>query len=599
MKKIQFKSISVQNFLSVGDKKIEIDFIKGLNLITGENLDNNTRNGVGKSSIIESIYWCLFGNTIRDIKNDKIIHNLSKKNCEVVLKFDIKNANNETTSFEVNRKLNPSKISIFKNGENVTLSTIPANDDFIKKLIGGTEELFNNSVILTANNTMPFMAQKKIDKRKFLESVFNLNIFSELLLKSRSEYNELKKENDILCNSFLNEQKNLEIFEEQVKKQKKIKEEKIKQIENLISETQKQIDVIKNTSLDLETIKKTIKSLNDKLLNLESLLEITENTIINYNNTKTELKFKIEQLNKERELLLKKKEICPVCNRKYSNEEISIVEDNIDKIKTNLKDFISENQKIVESLQKEIEKKEEFKKSLISIREEIKKNIDIKTSEELKEEKIKTLESKIQEYKKSIIELKEEKILSQEEIEKTNKKIKELEKKLKNIKEELFILDSVKFVLSEEGVKTFIIKKMLDVLNDKLNFYLKKLNAPCTCTFDEQFEETIKNVNGKECSYFNFSGGERKRIDVAILFMFQDILRYYSGTYFSLSMYDELFDSALDESGIDNILEILKKRIEDYDESVYIVSHNKSATKNTFDTVILLQKENGQTILTT
>lgn len=598
MKKVQFKSISIQNFLSVGKEKIKISFDKGLNLITGENLDNNTRNGVGKSSLIEAIYWCLFGSTIRDIKNDKIVHNHSKESCEVILNFLLETSSGKSSSFEIKRTLNPSKIQILKDGENVTLSTIPANDEFIKKLIGGTEELFNNSVILTANNTMPFMAQKKIDKRKFLESVFNLNIFSELLLKSRADFNDLKKENDILCNSFLNEQKNLEIFEEQVKKQKKIKEEKIKQIDTLISEIEKQRTDIYLTTIDLNFLNKEIDSLNEKLSNLESSLEKSENKILNFNNIKTELKFKIEQLNKEREALLKKKEICPVCNRKYSNEELSIVEESSEKIKTELKNLIVENQKSLESLQKEIEKKEEIKKNINLLREKIKKNTDIKKSEELKEEKIKNLNIKIQDYEKAKEDIKKEKNLSQDEIEKTIVKIKEIEKNLKKVKEDLTVLDHVKFVLSEEGVKTFIVKKMLDVLNEKLNFYLKKLNAPCSCVFDEQFEETIKNINGKECSYFNFSGGERKRIDVAILFMFQDILRYYSGTYFSLSMYDELFDSALDEAGIEKILEILKKRIEDYNESIYIVSHNKSAIKNTFDSVIFLKKENGQTVIT-
>ena len=77
--KVVFNTLKIKNFLSVGDNEININFQNGINLLTGINNDNNTRNGVGKSSIIESIYWCLFGSTIRDIKNDKIIHNHQKK----------------------------------------------------------------------------------------------------------------------------------------------------------------------------------------------------------------------------------------------------------------------------------------------------------------------------------------------------------------------------------------------------------------------------------------------------------------------------------------------------------------------------------------
>ena len=186
---ITFNTLKVKNFLSIGEVPIEIKFQKGLNLITGNNVDNQTRNGVGKSSVIEAIFWCLFGNTIRDIKNDKIIHNQSKKGCEVELNFDVIDSKNNKETFTIKRYLGPSKIEIWNGDKNITLSTIPANDEYIKTLIRANEELFNNSVIMTANNTLPFMAQKKIDKRKFIEGVLNLSIFNEMLLKTRSDYN--------------------------------------------------------------------------------------------------------------------------------------------------------------------------------------------------------------------------------------------------------------------------------------------------------------------------------------------------------------------------------------------------------------------------
>jgi ABC-type Mn2+/Zn2+ transport system ATPase subunit len=79
--------------------------------------------------------------------------------------------------------------------------------------------------------------------------------------------------------------------------------------------------------------------------------------------------------------------------------------------------------------------------------------------------------------------------------------------------------------------------------------------------------------------------------------MFQDVLRFYSGTSYSLNMYDELFDSAIDEAGTDKVIEILKERVESYNESVYIVSHNKTSLKNTFDEIIFLEKTKGKTLL--
>lgn len=190
--------------------------------------------------------------------------------------------------------------------------------------------------------------------------------------------------------------------------------------------------------------------------------------------------------------------------------------------------------------------------------------------------------------------MQKEKNISNVNVNNYKKQIEEKETLLKEIKKELSILDSVKYILSEEGVKTYIVKKIITVLNNRLNFYLNSLDAPCKCTFDEMFEETIYNEQGKEVSYFNFSGGERKRIDTAILFTFQDILRFHSGTSFSLNIYDELLDCALDAKGTDKIVEILKDKVDRYNESIYIVSHKQSEISN-IDNIIFLQKNDGVT----
>jgi ABC-type Mn2+/Zn2+ transport system ATPase subunit len=60
-------------------------------------------------------------------------------------------------------------------------------------------------------------------------------------------------------------------------------------------------------------------------------------------------------------------------------------------------------------------------------------------------------------------------------------------------------------------------------------------------------------------------------------------------------MYDELFDSALDEKGVSKILEILRERTDKYDEAIYIISHNKAAINASFDNIIKLEKINGKT----
>ena len=133
------------------------------------------------------------------------------------------------------------------------------------------------------------------------------------------------------------------------------------------------------------------------------------------------------------------------------------------------------------------------------------------------------------------------------------------------------------------------------MLNGRLNYYLKQLDANCTCRFNEYFEETITNNRNRECSYFNFSGGERKRIDLAMLFTFMDIRRMQSDISVNIAIYDELLDTSLDSVGIENTLEILKNRALNNNEAIYIISHKNEAGKHATGEIIYLEKENDIT----
>ena len=126
------------------------------------------------------------------------------------------------------------------------------------------------------------------------------------------------------------------------------------------------------------------------------------------------------------------------------------------------------------------------------------------------------------------------------------------------------------------------------------------MDANCLCIFNEYFEEEIIDEKGKMCSYYNFSGAERKNIDLACLFAFMDIRRMQGSAAYNLSMYDELLDTSLDERGVELVIEILRERVEKYNECVIIISHRKESAKigthyKNPGEVIFLEKENGIT----
>jgi Fe-S cluster assembly ATPase SufC len=171
--------------------------------------------------------------------------------------------------------------------------------------------------------------------------------------------------------------------------------------------------------------------------------------------------------------------------------------------------------------------------------------------------------------------------------------VEECQQKVDKLNNDLNVLETVKFVISEEGIKSFIVKKILKVLNSRLAFYLKKLEANCLCQFNEFFDEEIIDESSNQKSYFNFSGGERKRIDLACLFAFADIRRLQGDVNFSTVFYDELLDSSLDDKGVSLTLRVLRERFNENNESCYIITHRGPEVTTKAEHTIHVIKRNG------
>ena len=157
------------------------------------------------------------------------------------------------------------------------------------------------------------------------------------------------------------------------------------------------------------------------------------------------------------------------------------------------------------------------------------------------------------------------------------------------------ILDYVKFVLGEDGVRSYIVKKILTLFNNKLSYYLRKLNSNAFIKFDEFFEETIINNKDVPTSYFNYSGAEKKVIDLAIMFTFIEMLRLQSGVIYNIQFYDELLDTSLDEAGVELVVSLLNELTQANNYGIYVISHRKECSRLSTGDVIFLEKKDGIT----
>lgn len=593
MKKVNFKKISIKNFLSFGNEPVELEFKKGLHIVTGINRDKADRqNGLGKSALMESLYFSIFGSTLRELKKDLIPNTYTNGTCEVVLHFNVE-TEKSSEDYKLIRTINPSKLFLYKNGEDITRDSIKNTEETLHSLIGATSSFFENCVIMTLNNAIPFMAKSKIDKRKFIESIFNLDIFSKMLAEVRESYNETKREYEIELTKMeesernlnsLNIQKNnvlsgrknkISVYEKRKIDNSLEKEKLVKEIEKELKENIDEIkETIKKIKKGKENVEKNIDKLKQKKYSLSSEITLIENNLKKIGTSE---------------------EKCPVCLRSIEEHDKKSIESEKEKIKLD----ILENKKTLKTVSDDIDKNINDKKLLENALEKTTQKLN---ALHLNQQNRLSIKQRIEQLDKWLIQLDEDiQELSSDKTEVDifiSEQIVNLEKLKQNVNEvryKMNLLDTVKFIVSEEGVKSYIVKKILLLFNDRIRHYLTRLDANCICNFNEYFEEEIVNEKNKVCSYNNFSGAERKFIDFSCLFTFMDMRRFQGNVTYNVSIYDELFDSCLDEKGLESVTDIIKERVDKYDECVLVISHRKESIKAATGDVIFLEKKDGVT----
>ena len=593
MKYVTFHKLKIKNFLSIGDDQVVIDINQGLHIITGINRDKeDRRNGVGKSTIADAIYFAIFGNTIREIKKEFIPNNLTNGNCQVELSFNV-NSPRGNDEFVIVRSLNPSKLFIHKNGVDKTRDSIANTNQYIEAVLSSTPEIFQNCVIMTVNGTSPFMAKGKVEKRKFIEQIFNLQIFSEMLSNVRDDYNKVTKNLDIESAKFDEIKRSIDLYINQKQSRIKEKEQKINSINSKITANKITIADLNEQLKETENIDTSSKQ--DEIDRLNAGLDLIEEKIKNLIVSATETATNIKQYNEKLSKVGTSEDVCPTCLRPIDVND----REHFENEKKNIKAKIESFNKDISSYKTDSESLKDKKLKL--------KNAITKANADLNELKVKLENRNTLQYRiKLLIDVNTQNLESIQNFNTEDNSLDEIlnqakqrfdttKEEIDNIKKVLNLLDAVKFVVSEEGVKSYIVKKILQNFNSKLAHYLKKLDSNSICIFNEYFEEEILNEKGKICSYNNFSGAERKAIDLACLFSFMDMRKTQGNVHYNLSIYDELLDSSLDEKGVDIVLDILKERSEKYNECVFIISHRKESVKSATGNIIFLEKYNGIT----
>ena len=187
--KLHIESVEFKNFLSFGSRVTNVPFLPGVNLVSGIDLDKKKSNGAGKSSFLETVPFALFGQVHRNIKKEQITNWKNRRNCEVILNFT-----KGESAYSVLRAIKPDNFEIYKDG---TLIDKPSHvKDYQKTLneiIGINFPAFMSLIHSNINSSAKILSMKKPEKRKFMETMFGLSLYTKLNEKCNSKLKNLNE----------------------------------------------------------------------------------------------------------------------------------------------------------------------------------------------------------------------------------------------------------------------------------------------------------------------------------------------------------------------------------------------------------------------
>ena len=175
--RLEIDEIRFRNFLSFGSKWQEVTFLQGLNLILGLDSAKDRSNASGKSSFLETVPFALFGKVNRSIKKDQIVNWRNRKNCEVSIAF-----HKGKDEYLIYRALKPDKLEVIKNGNPLPIDAkkLEFQKQLEEEVLGIDFNTFMSLIYTNINSTVPVLTMKTPEKRKFLESIFNLQLFNKV-----------------------------------------------------------------------------------------------------------------------------------------------------------------------------------------------------------------------------------------------------------------------------------------------------------------------------------------------------------------------------------------------------------------------------------
>ena len=566
--------------MSVGNATQAINFDRSdLTLVLGENLDlggDGSRNGTGKTTIINALSYALYGNALSNIRKDNLVNKTNGKGMLVSLDFAL-----GAQAYRIERGRKPNILKFYVNSEQKIAADEAQGDsretqEAIESVLGLSHDMFNHIMALNTY-TEPFLSLKANDQRTIIEQLLGITQLSD-------RADRIKELNKGTRDAIQQEEFRIRAVQEA---NQRIQE----QIENLkrrqrlwaekhstdVQELEKALEALQNIQIEDEiAAHQAHRAWDQKRKDFNDLSgQISRTKLDRDRENKT-----IDKLSKEIATL--ESHECHTCGQPFHD---------------------SKHQSVVAAKQED----------LATARTASLAHAQLLADLELAVETLGTLgrppkmfydnEADAIQHRATVAGLVQQIDHKRQEIDPYTEQIEEmtqaaLQEVSYDVMNELTRLQEhqeflLKLLTSKDSfIRKKIIEQNLSYLNARLTHYLDSMGLPHTVIFQNDLTVLIEEL-GRELDFDNLSRGERNRLILSMSWAFRDV---FESLYqpINLLFIDEMIDNGLDTAGVEAALALLKHMSRDRHKSIWLVSH-RDELAGRVENILKVVKENGYT----
>jgi len=583
---IKIKNLTIKNFLSVGNVTQGLRFDQyGLTLVLGNNLDlggDGSRNGTGKTTIVNALSYVLYGNALTNIRKDNLINKTNIKNMLVTCEFDLNG-----TNYKIERGRKPNILKFIINDNQVDSQDSEEQQgenketqEHIERTIGMSHDMFKHIAALNTY-TEPFLSLKANDQREIIEQLLGITQLSEkaTLLKDliRGTKDQIKEE-EYRVKAVSDANNKIKASIDDLGRRSRLwqtkQEEDIEKLGAAITE-------LRNIDIEQELT-------NHKLLTLwkeqDSQMSRFNKDLATHQSAIKRISTNISDLEKAQAKALAHQ--CHACGQDIHDTKQEEMMSEIAVAVSALRQDLNKEQAGIEKINSDIKKLGDIGKRPNVKYNNIDDAVNHKSTLETAMDQLERRALDLDPYIEQIDHLKET-ALEEVNFDLMNKLTKLLE-------HQDFLLKLL--TAKDSFVRKRIIEQNLSYLNHRLAHYLEKLNLPHSVKFRSDLEVDITQL-GQEFDFDNLSRGERNRLILGLSWAFRDVYESLNHPI-NLLFIDEMIDSGMDANGVDNALGILKKMSREQNKNIFLISHRDELVGRV-NNILQVVKENGFTTFST